>query len=106
MDHDDLLAAMYADDETPQPTNKPVEAGNARTRKIHVGVVQYEVPTKEYMQYLEQLVMRQAQTIEQMQREMTRLRTDMHGTRNFLVKQNNNLADVRRELATRRIDLP
>lgn len=105
MDHDDLMAAMYSDDETQPPTSKPIEPTNARTRKIRVGIVEYEVPTKEYIQHLEQLLMRQAQTIEQMQREMTRLRVELHGTRNFLHRQHDNLIDMRRELTTRRIDL-
>lgn len=103
MDHDDLLAAMYSDDiEAPTTTHNPIEPSNLRTRKIRVGVVEYEVPTKEYMRHLEQMVMQQAQTIEQMRREMTRLRTDLHGTRVYLYRQNDHLSDMRRELTTRR----
>lgn len=105
MDHDDLMAAMYSDDDDAQPSSKPIDPGNLRTRKIRVGIVEYEVPTPDYVRHLEQLVLQQAHNMQLMQREMARLRVELHGTRHFVNRQSDNIADLRRDLTSRRVDL-
>lgn len=94
MDRDDLLAAMYNDDEAPAP-KLPLEQGGLRTRKIRVGIVEYEVPTLEWVRHLEQLVQHQADMIEQQRRALDRLDALLRGTRNFVRRQTDNLFDLR-----------
>lgn len=83
-DKTDLYSAMYntdADDDDAAPKNSalgekpPVQ--NAKTRKIRVGIVEYDVPTVEYVGRLEALVVAQAQQIQNLLREMRRVEHSM-----------------------------
>ena len=96
---DALLAAMYDLDDAPPTT--PVQPRDPRTRRIRVGIIEYELPTVEYVRQLEQLILRQADTLEQQRRALERLTTSVHGTRNFVRHQTNHLADMRAELHRR-----
>ena len=98
MDRDDLLAAMYNDEEA--KPSVPLEQSGLRTRKIRVGIVEYEVPTLEWVRHLEQMVQHQADMIEQQRREIDRLDALLRGTRNFVRRQTDNLYDLRNRRTT------
>ena len=93
MDKDQLLAAMFSDDEV--KPSVPLEKSGARTRKIRVGIVEYEVPTLEWVRHLEQTVLHQADLLEQQRRELDRLGVMLRGTRNFIRRQTDAI-DTRR----------
>jgi len=95
---DELLAAMYDQDAEKAIAIQPRDP---RIRRIRVGIVEYEVPTLEYVRQLEQLILRQADTLEQQRRAIERLTTSMHGTRSFVRHQTNHLSDIRAELQRR-----
>jgi hypothetical protein len=85
---------MYTDDE---PTKAvPIEQSGLRSRKIHVGAIEYEVPTVDYVHHLEQSVMQQAKMIDQMRREIARMNVLLHGTRNFVRRQTDTIAGIHR----------
>ena len=94
MDRDELLAAMYNDDAAPAP-NMPLEQSGLRSRKIRVGIVEYEVPTMEWVRHLEQLVQHQADLLEQQRRSLDRLDGLLRGTRSFVRRQTDALSDLR-----------
>ena len=68
------------------------------TRKIKVGIIEYEVPTIEYVTRLEQMVTRQAHIIEQQKRAIERLHGFMISTRNFIRRQTGRIADLQEDL--------
>jgi hypothetical protein len=85
---------MYNDESEPAK-NAPLEQSGLRTRKIRVGIVEYEVPTQEWVRHLEQLVQHQADLIEQQRRALDRLDTLLRGTRSFVRRQTDTLFDPR-----------
>src|SRR5262245_32549881 len=86
MDRNDLLATMYQDDEsTAAPV--PIDQGDQRSRKIRVGIIEYEVPTMAYVRHLEQIITQQAQMLTQHRRSILRLENTARGTRNFINRQ-------------------
>lgn len=91
-DKDDLLAAMYTIDDKP---SQPVEQSNPRSRKIRVGIIEYEVPSMAYVQHLEQIVMQQANELARQQRALDRISALLYGTRNFLRRQTDPLQNRR-----------
>ena len=95
---DALLAAMYNLEDEPKITVQPQDP---RSRRIRVGIVEYEVPTVEYLRQLEQIILRQADTLEQQRRAIERLTTAVHGTRKFVRHQSTHLSDIRAELHRR-----
>jgi len=75
----------------------PVEQGQQRSRKIRVGIIEYEVPTMEYMHHLEQVIAQQTQTLAQLRRQIARMESGAHSTRGYVRRH----ADIlmRQELA-------
>lgn len=99
MDREDLLAAMYNDDE---PINPPaLRQTDLRSRKIRVGVVEYEVPTVEYVRQLEQLLIQQSNLLDQQRRTVDRLTAMLYGTRSFVRRQTGSLSNLNHELHRR-----
>jgi hypothetical protein len=98
MDREQLLAAMYND---PDPVAKatPIEQTGLRSRKIRVGIVEYEVPTVEYVQQLERLVTQQADLLTQHRRTIDRVTAMLYGTRNFVRRQAESLRNDTRKPA-------
>lgn len=81
-DKTNLYAAMYNTDQDEPISKKPGIAEqsptqSAKTRKIRVGIVEYEVPTPEYVGRLEALVTAQTQQIQNLLREMRRVEQAM-----------------------------
>ncbi len=99
-DRDELLAAMYNSDEPEKQTTKEPDEGIgfSRTRKIKVGIIEYEVPTVEYVNRLELMVMQQARVIETQRRQMERIKGSIMTTRNFIRRQTGRIADMQMEL--------
>jgi hypothetical protein len=89
MDRNELLATMYQEDETDEAAQVSIEQGHQRSRKIRVGIIEYEVPTMEYMRHLEQIIMQQAQILAQQRRLITRIENGVHNTRSFVQRQAN-----------------
>jgi hypothetical protein len=65
----------------------PLEQSGRRTRKIRVGIVEYEVPTMEWVRHLEQQLQQQADLLDQQRRSLDRLDALLRGTRNFVRRQ-------------------
>jgi hypothetical protein len=84
MDRTELLTAMYRDDAAETATQVPVEPGQQRSRKIRVGIIEYEVPTMEYMRHLEHIIAQQAQMLAQQRRLIARIESGAHTTRSFV----------------------
>lgn len=103
MDRDELLATMYRDDEPDIQPAPSIDQRQMRSRKIRVGIIEYEVPTVEYVQHLEQIIAQQAQMLAQHRRVIARMESAAHGARNFLRHQADNIVDIRHELA-RKVD--
>lgn len=100
MDKDDLLAAMYMDSDEPA---KVVQAGGTsnRTRKIRVGIIEYEVPSAEYVEYLEQAITTQQRAINRLQQDVDRMSAAMLSTRRFLRRQSGTIRELHAELDTK-----
>lgn len=93
-----LLAAMYQDDDD-QPSDTPVDQpGFNRSRKIRIGIVEYEVPTVEYVTRLEQVVMRQQHMIDQQRRLLARVQSSLSATRNAVRRQAITVHEVSNQL--------
>lgn len=99
-DRDDLFASMYDDDMQAAP--KPIDPAPG-TRRIKVGIIEYEVPTVEYVRQLEHLLVQQAHMLDQQRRAIHRIETLLHGTRNFVRRHGDVIGDMRSEL-TRKVD--
>jgi hypothetical protein len=100
MNREDLLAAMYDDDAPDMPT---IPIDNGISRRIRVGVIEYEVPTVDYVRRLEQIILQQAQTLEQQRRTINRIEGMLMGTRNYLRRHGDALSDLRYDMA-RKVD--
>lgn len=97
-----LLAAMYDTDDDEAPSVAPVEpAAAARTRKIRVGIVEYEVPTVEYVTRLEQMLAQQQATIERQHRTLVRMQVAMAILRRAVRGQSTAMREVYNELDTK-----
>jgi len=96
----ELLAAMYHVDDDEHP-GAMIQPQDMRSRRIRVGIIEYEVPTVEYVQHLERLILRQAGLLEQQRRMLERLAGSMHGTRDFIRRQAGGVADLRGEVTRR-----
>ncbi len=100
MDKDELIALMYRDEPKKETTNQTqINSGFSRTRKIRVGAIEYEVPTVEYMNRLEQLVVHQAKTVEELLQRIDRLNITVISTRNFIRRQTNRLNEMQNDLS-------
>jgi hypothetical protein len=100
-DNSSLLSAMYQDDDT-EPQTKPTPtqpSGSGRTRKVRVGVVEYELPTVGYVTRLEQMLLRQQHTLDMQQRAITRLQNSLVSASNLIRRHGNATADLREELS-------
>jgi hypothetical protein len=102
MEQDDrsaVLAAMYQEDDPAAITDlKPNTNMSHRSRKIRVGAIVYDVPTIEYVQQLENMMLHQTQTVERLQRVIDRLTAMLSKSRNNQQGQTRQLDDLRREL--------
>lgn len=99
-DNSSLLSAMYQDDDAeqqPKPTATHPSGFN-RTRKVRVGVVEYELPTVEYVTRLEHIVLRQQHMLDMHQRAINRLQNSLISASNLIRRQGNVTADLREEL--------
>jgi hypothetical protein len=102
MDHDDrsaVLAAMYQDDDDPAAADQPINTNRARTRKIRVGIIEYEVPTVEYTQQLETMIQHHARVIERQQRLIDRMAAMLNKSRSGQQGHLRQLDDLRLELS-------
>ncbi len=68
-----LLGAMYQQPPSAARNGKSAPAIGGKTRRIRVGIVEYEVPTVEAVAHLEQIVAQQANEIAQQKRLLIRL---------------------------------
>lgn len=95
-----LLAAMYdPDEETPDTT--PVQANTGRTRKIRVGIIEYEVPTVEYVARLEQMLAHQQTIMDRQHRALVRMQVAMAYLRRAVRGQSLAMNEVYEELDTK-----
>lgn len=92
-----LLAAMY-DPDSEDTDNAPVEPHDSRTRKIRVGIIEYEVPTVEYVMRLEQIIARQQATLDRQHRTIARLQVMLAGLRRVMRSQAHAMNEVYDEL--------
>ena len=84
MDRNELLATMYHDDEADGTARVPIEQGHQRSRKIRVGIIEYEVPTMDALRHLEHTIAQQAQMLAQQRRLIARIESGTHTTRNLM----------------------
>ena len=97
-----FLTAMYQDDQEPVQETGPIDpAGFNHSRKIRVGIIEYEVPTLEYVARLEQLVARQQTTIDRLSRSVSRFHAMLLATRNATRKHSAAINEVANELTTK-----
>ena len=103
LDRAAVVSAMYQtddDDETASPDSRALVTGRTgHTRRIRVGAVEYEVPSVEYVQQLEQMVAQQVQTVLQQRRLIDRMASMLLKTRHSQVGHMRAMDDLRRELA-------
>lgn len=99
-DQSELLAAMYQSDDDPAPQSELQfdSAGFTRSRKLRIGAIVYEVPTVDYVNRLERLIVTQARTIERQQNELGRLSHFVIATRNFIRRQTLHISEMQRSL--------
>jgi hypothetical protein len=92
----DLITTMYQNDDAPNEARKVnlEPSGVRRTRDIQVGAIKYEVPTIEYLNRLEQMIMAQAQIIEKQRRDLSRLDSFVISTRNFIRRQTTRIGEM------------
>jgi len=102
MNREDLLSAMYDDDDG-NATERAVPLNNSDSRRIRVGIIEYEVPTIDYVRRLEQLIVQQAQMLEQQRRVIARVEGMLLGTRNFVRRHGETLNDLRFDM-THKVD--
>lgn len=91
---------MYLSDDEPEvrPDVHIDVSAFARTRKIRVGIIEYEVPTVEYVARLEQLIADQARLIDKQKGEILRLGGFMNSTRSFIRRQTSRVAEMQNSL--------
>lgn len=102
IDHAAVVSAMYQtddDDEASSENRVLVNARTGHTRRIRVGAVEYEVPSVEYVQQLEQMVAQQVQTVLQQRRLIDRIASMLLKTRHSQVGHMRAMDELRRELA-------
>ena len=100
-DREELLARMYNSAiEEPTPKTSPVvqSSGIARTRRIAIGAISYEVPTIEYCAHLERLITAQASVIEQNKRDIKRIEGLISNIRQFIKKHSVKLLSMSHEI--------
>lgn len=99
-DRDALLSAMYDTEEEPEKKdNVQIDpTGFQKSRIVRVGPISYELPTLDYVNRLEQLIVRQGQLIERQRRQLERLQGAAIGTRNFIRRQTGRLQDMQNDL--------
>lgn len=102
-EYQQLLATMYDDeDEASQPsTTTAPQVGLRRTRIVKVGPIPYEVPTVDYVAYLEHHIQQQAKTLERQQAQIARLETLIAKSKRAQGSHARQMDDLRRELGTK-----
>lgn len=96
-----LLAAMYDSDDD-QPDSPPIEPrSDSRTRKVRVGIIEYELPSIEYVMRLEQVVARQQATLDRQQRMINRMQVALANLRRVVNGQSKAMHEVYEELDTK-----
>lgn len=95
-----FIATMYQEEPKRQLT-KRVETPVGKSRKIRVGIVEYEVPTLAYVETLERLLAVQGAELAQQRRILSRLLDDHSNTRNTLSRQSSAMRDVRAQMDTK-----
>lgn len=93
-----MLRTMYLDDEKPAATGRMPSIETARSRKIRVGAIEYEVPSLEYVSRLERIVAQQGRMLEQQRRMLNRLINRMTAARGVINRHDQHLHEVRQEL--------
>lgn len=99
-DRSTLLATMYQDDGPPSSAHPPINTSN-RSRRIRVGTVEYEVPSVEYVQQLEHVILQQGRVIEQHQRLIDRLIGLSSKSRQAQKNSMREMVDLRRAMSTK-----
>ena len=98
-DRDELLAAMYQDDDAEPKKEIHIDpTGFNRTRKIHVGAIVYEVPTIDYVTRLEQMLTKQAKIIDQLRQHVSKLERFVSGTKKFIKGQTRHITEIKHDL--------
>lgn len=99
-DRGTILSTMYQDDTDDGATEtRPLTSFSGRTRRIRVGAIEYEVPTIEYTQQLEQTLARLARTIDQQQRMIERVVTTLSKAHHSQLSQAREMEDLRRDMS-------
>jgi len=101
MSDEDLLATMYADEEEDARESHAPSTTLARTRLIKVGIIEYEVPTVEYMRFLEATITQQAHILDQYHHALERIQAMLQGTRGHVRRHVAAIDDMRQELSRR-----
>jgi hypothetical protein len=97
-----FLNTMYQSDDEPVAETSPIDpAGFNHSRKIRVGIIEYEVPTLEYVARLEQLIARQQGTIDRLNRSVARFHAMLLATRNATRHQAAAINEMATELTTK-----
>ena len=100
MSDSELLASMYGEEEEDKALAAPAPS-TSRTRTIRVGIIEYEVPTVEYMQFLEVTIAQQTRVLDQQRRAIERIQTLLQGMRGFVRRSAGALDDLRQNVTHR-----
>jgi hypothetical protein len=90
-----LLGAMYQQPVAAKRNGKTAAAIGGKSRRIRVGIIEYEVPTVEAVAHLEQIVAQQANEIAQQKRLLARLLSSLNLTQGFIRRQANRVPEQR-----------
>lgn len=96
-DRSTMLATMYQTDAEATSSSVPLNP-QMRTRKIRVGAVEYEVPSVDYMNRLEQAIQRQAQELQQQRKLLDRVTALVTNARSSQHGYGRAMAELRQEM--------
>lgn len=101
-DKDALLSAMYnsSDDEIDELSSKPDTRFDSlgKTKIVHVGAIKYELPSVEYVNKLEQMIVRQNNQIIELQRNMEKLQKNIIATKSIAKRHISSINEMQSEL--------
>jgi hypothetical protein len=103
-DRSTMLAAMYQNTEPVNSHAPTINPTATRSRRIRVGAVEYEVPSLEYVQRLEQAMHRQDQMLRQQRILLDRVTALLTKSRTSQQGHSRAMDDLRREM-TKKITL-
>lgn len=105
MDNDEknmLLSAMYNsdDDDEDELSTQPRTSVDSfgKTKIVHVGAIKYELPSIEYVNKLEQMLVQQNTKISELQRNIEKLQKIITATKSLTRRHVSNINEIHSEL--------